>query len=150
MAEALDSRRLLGFWEELPDDLVDLFSDSAQRNAFAAKVREIAIPDLVCVMDGGETAVATEHRGVEGLGEAWSDWLEPWDSYRLQIEDMVPGDGVIVILVRVEARTRTDAVEVEHAPAAVCVLCGDRLGRVEFHLDRRRAFEAAGLPQPGS
>jgi hypothetical protein len=150
VAEAIETRRLLAFWEELPDDLVELFSNSAQLDAFAARMREIAMPDLVCVMDGGEIAVATEYRGVEGLGEAWSDWLEPWESYRLQIEDVVQGEGVVVIPVRVEARTKTDRVEVRHAPAAVCVLRGDRLARVEFHLDRRRAFEVAGLPQPGS
>jgi hypothetical protein len=42
-------------------------------------------------------------------------------------------------------RTRTGGVEVEHAPAAVLFLRDEVLTRLEFHLDRRLAFAAAGL-----
>jgi hypothetical protein len=146
----MDEAVAAAIWEGLPEDLVELAADPEALAAAGARLAGVVTDDFVCVMDGGEGAFRSEYPGADGLMDAWGDWLEPWESYRLQIEDVIPGDGLVLVPVRVLARTRTDGVRVEHAPAGVCFLRGDRVARMEFHLDRRRAYALAGISPPGS
>jgi ketosteroid isomerase-like protein len=84
-------------------------------------------------------------RGLEGFATAWREWLEPWQAYRLEVEDYVDaGGGNIVALARVRAVTRRDGVEVRHDPAAVCAVRDGRIVRIGFYLDRADALAAAG------
>jgi ketosteroid isomerase-like protein len=86
-------------------------------------------------------------RGLEGFAAAWRDWLEPWETYRYEVEDYIDaGGGVVVALARVRAVTRRDGVEVRHTPAAVCTVRDGRVARVGFYLDRAEALAAAGIP----
>jgi ketosteroid isomerase-like protein len=86
------------------------------------------------------------YRGLEGFLEGWRDWLAPWASYHLEVEDFIEvGDDMVVTLARVHAKTQRDGVAVEHAPAAVWTFEGGKVVRVEFYLNREEAFEAAGL-----
>jgi ketosteroid isomerase-like protein len=147
MDEALASDRLADLLGWMQGDLVEMFSDPTRGGELGAAMREIAAPDFVCSMIGGEPGPSSERHGVEGLSKAWEDWLEPWERYDLEIEDVVAADDRIVVLARVRARTKTDGVEVEHAPAAVFSFRDALLVRLEFHLDRRLALAAAGLPQ---
>ena len=79
-------------------------------------------------------------RGLEGLARGWGEWLEPWESYRYEVEDYVDaGGGAVVVLARVRARTHRDSVEIEHAPAVVCQVRDGRLVRLDFYLERRDA-----------
>jgi hypothetical protein len=148
MDEALASDRVAETFSWMQGDLVGMISDPARRSELEEALGRIAAADLVCVMVGGEPGPVSEQDGVEGVGRAWEDWLEPWESYDLRFEELIPADGAFVVLGRVRARTKTDGVEVEHAPAAVLFFREDALTRLEFHLDRRLAFAAAGLPRP--
>jgi ketosteroid isomerase-like protein len=85
------------------------------------------------------------YRGVEGLIEGWRDWLEPYSSYELEVEDLIDGGEAIVTLVHVQAITARDGVPVEHRPAAVWTVRDAKVVRVAFYLDRDHALEAAGL-----
>jgi hypothetical protein len=148
MDEALATDRVAAFLDWAQGDLVGSLSDPERGEELGAALGRIAAPDLVCMMVGGEPGPIAEYRGIEGVAGAWEDWLEPWGSYDLRLEEMVSADDAIVLLVRVRARTKLDDVEVEHAPAAVFFFRDEVLTRLEFHLDRRLAFAAAGLPQP--
>ena len=84
--------------------------------------------------------------GVTGFVQGWRDWLEPFESYRLKMEDVIDaGDDNVLIAARVTARTRRDGVVVEHSPAAICTVRDGQVTQVAFHLDRAQAFAAVGL-----
>jgi ketosteroid isomerase-like protein len=83
--------------------------------------------------------------GPEGFVEAWSDWLEAFDSYEIESEELIDAGDEVVALVRVQARTKREGVLVEHRPAAVWSVREGRIVRVRFFLERERALEAAGL-----
>src|SRR6476620_2312971 len=35
-------------------------------------------------------------RGLQGFAEAWQDWLEPWESYYIEVEEFIDaGDEVV-------------------------------------------------------
>jgi ketosteroid isomerase-like protein len=89
-----------------------------------------------------------EGHGIAALIEGWQDWLIPWESYVLTAEDFLDAGDKVVMLARVRGRTSRDGVEVEHSPAAVWSVTGDKVTAVTFFLQRDEALEFAGLKQP--
>jgi hypothetical protein len=85
--------------------------------------------------------------GLEGLIEGWRDWLEPWASYRMELEEVIDAGDRVLSLIHVTAKTSHDGVEVEHRPAAVWAVEGGVVVAVTFYLDRDQALEAAGLSE---
>ena len=138
-----DADALRSLWVDGPVDLVALFGLDAS-----------AWPQLFAML-GPDTSVTFRpllpgaddpgYRGPAGLAAGWTDWLEPYDSYVIEIEDFVDAGDYVYMPVRVHARTRRDGVAVDHAPAAVCQMRDGRPARVAFYLDREEARAEAGL-----
>ena len=55
----------------------------------------------------------TSYSGIEGFREMWIDWLEPWVTYRVQVDEMFEVGDRVVVLVRDRARRPGMDVEVE-------------------------------------
>jgi ketosteroid isomerase-like protein len=128
-------------------DLVQLFGAESAVDALLADADAGAMsPDAVIdFVAAGPGLGNRELRGVEGLVEGWRDWLEGWDSYVLQLEEILDAGEYVVSLVRIRGRTTRDGVEVEHTPAAVWKIEDGIVVALTFYLDRDQAFEAAGL-----
>jgi ketosteroid isomerase-like protein len=84
-------------------------------------------------------------RGLSGFAESWRDWLEPYDTYYIEVEGLIDAGEQVVSLTRAVGQTTRDGVAVEHRPGAVWSLREGRIVRVRFFLEREEAFEAAGL-----
>ena len=84
------------------------------------------------------------YRGVEGLRSALLDWLEPWESYRPEIEELVDLGDRVAVLTRDYGRRKGVEREVDFKGVSVYVFRGDKISRIEFHFDARR-----GLPRSG-
>jgi ketosteroid isomerase-like protein len=85
------------------------------------------------------------YRGIDGFADGWRDWLEPYESYWIEVEDWIDaGDEDVLIPVRIRARTHRDGVVVEHSPAAICTVRNREIVRAVFYLDRGEALEAIG------
>ena len=126
-------------------DLVEVFA--TEDSMVAGLDPDAFADDLRVEFISGESAGAqqTEYRGGEGLLEAWKDWLSPWTSYRIDVEDILDGGDEVVAFVRIEGRTVHDDVVVQHAPAAVYTVRDLTVTRLRFYLDRDDALAAAGL-----
>ena len=74
--------------------------------------------------------------GAEGFRERWTDWLEPWESYRIYYDDIVERGDRVVALVRMRGVTKRDGVEMEHEAAGVFRFEGDEIVELEFTLER--------------
>lgn len=125
------------------DIVADLLEDAQEtREEFAA----LAEPDFECIMLGPEYAVARfDGQGFEGFRKIWLEWVSPFDSFRVDVEEVVDVGDRVLSLVRLTGLTKTGAVEVESPAAAVWTIRAGKLTRVEFHLDRDAAKRAAGL-----
>jgi ketosteroid isomerase-like protein len=88
-----------------------------------------------------------EARGGDGLLAMWREWLEAWESYRLEVEELIEAGENVVVFARVEARTKRDGVLMHHSPAAVWRFRGGKIAAVHFYLDREEALESARLPE---
>jgi ketosteroid isomerase-like protein len=126
--------------EDVPTALAD--PDRVERLKRVAD--EVCTEDVVVEMVGDEN-FRQERRGVDGFLDAWLDWIQPFETFRVEIEDMTDTGPCLLILVRQIGRPRGADTEIENEGAAVWMFEGDRVARVEFHLDREVAMRAAGL-----
>jgi ketosteroid isomerase-like protein len=111
----------------------------------AERMREISAPDLETAMIAEEGGLHAEFHGVDGYREAWTDWLEPFDSYRVELEEVrETADGLIVLTRQWVTPKGTDS-SIAGEAAGVLRFADGRLQRIEFHLDRDAACRAAGL-----
>lgn len=110
----------------------------------AGLLRENAHPDFVTVMVS-HGAIPTEYAGPEGFHEALSDWISPYESFRLEIDETITLPDKFVFLARQIATTKHDGVEIETSSATVWSLVDDQIRQATFYLDQRAGLEAAGI-----
>ena len=125
-----------------PDtDLVALFRDdpTALRalSPFFHEDCELVAPRVI----GGGQRLA----GIEGLRAMWLDWLDPWESYRAEIEDVIDAGDDVVVLFRDHGRHPEMDVEVSVSGATTWTVRNGKVARVVFFVDRSEALAAAGL-----
>jgi ketosteroid isomerase-like protein len=125
-------------------------NDAAAAERLTSAVESVAAPDLVSVMIGPDQSFRAEYRGVDGLIEGWRDWLSPYESFRMEVDDLIEGDDVLVTCVRQFGTPVGGGPELEAEGAAVWWLRDGRLVRVEFNLDREAALRSAGLDRQSS
>jgi len=126
-------------------DLVAALRDEAGLAAFRETLAAITTPDVEVVMSG-PGGFSSTFRGVDGFLEGWRDWLEPFTSYRMELdpEPRISGDAV-VLFARQGASPRGSGAAVTDDAASVAFLRDGKIHRIEFHLDREMALRAAGL-----
>jgi ketosteroid isomerase-like protein len=96
--------------------------------------------ESVAVWRGGAT-----YSGVEGFREMWLDWLEPWASYRVQVDEVIDAGDLVVVLVRDRGRRDDTDAEVELRSGSVWEVRGGRVVRVQFCANQEEARAVGGL-----
>lgn len=138
-------RRLLGPFEQ--GDLAPLFRDDTINASIRAASEPFFTPDFECVFvrqDVGRAAYV----GLDGLRAAWLDWLQPWESYEAEVENVIDaGHDRMVVLSRDHARPKGSSAETDFAGAPVWTIRGDKVARIEFYWDRTEGLTAAGLEE---
>jgi ketosteroid isomerase-like protein len=124
-------------------DIAPLFRDD---RAFA-QVREALAPVITedfenLVFLPGQTRT---DRGADGLRTNWLDWLEPWASYRVSVEEVIDLGGRVLVLSRHSGRRNDTEAEVEMVAAAILTFRDGRVARWEDYADRAAGLEAAGV-----
>jgi ketosteroid isomerase-like protein len=135
----------------LDGDVVERLRDEDSVARLLELLTEVAAPDLECVMvapDYVGPRGRLSYTGPEGFVEAWREWVEAYEHYTIEIEDIVEGtEGRVLIIARQRGRTRVGGVEVEELAAAVWTVSDGKLARMEFHLDPETARRDAGLDE---
>jgi hypothetical protein len=101
-------------------------------------------PEFVTIMSS-ESGVPLEYSGVEGFREALSDWISPYERFRLEIDEAIPLPDKIVFVARQIATTKHDGVEIETPSASVWWLDDGLIRQASFYLDQRMGLTAAGI-----
>jgi hypothetical protein len=109
-------------------------------------LRYNAHPDYVTLMVS--EAVSLDYAGPEGFKEAWEDWITPYESFRVELDEVIRLEDKIFFSVRQIVTTRQSSVEVSTPSAAVWWLEDGTIRQAGFYLDRRAGMKAAGLASP--
>jgi ketosteroid isomerase-like protein len=129
------------------EDVVSALNDDSDQTV-PRLFMELAHPDFEVSMVGPEYAPATlDYTGVDGFVAAWRDWTSAYESFRIEVDEIVDAGDNVVSLVRQTGIPKGAHAEIETAGAAVWMIRNGRLRRVEFHLDRDAALRAAGLEE---
>jgi ketosteroid isomerase-like protein len=107
-------------------------------------LRERAHPEYETVMVPVEGPPLTHH-GVAGFREALADWLSPWNEFSFEIEEILPVDDMIVMMVRQTGTTKHGGVEITTESGTVWWIQDERIRRASFYLDRDAARKVAGI-----
>jgi ketosteroid isomerase-like protein len=109
-------------------------------------LRHNAHKDYVTLMVS--EAASLDYPGVEGFREAWTDWLSPYESFRIELDEVIQLEDTLVFVVRQLATTRQSSVEVETPSASVWWFEDARVKQAAFYLDRQAGLKAAGIASP--
>jgi ketosteroid isomerase-like protein len=120
--------------------------DEALIERMIAALAPIADAQVTTVMAGPDESFSTTHEGVDGIREAWADWLDSFAEVRFEIEGIEEVGENVLTLGRQIGKSRQAGVEIEQPSAAVWKFRDGKLRRVEFHLDRDRAYESLREP----
>ena len=89
----------------------------------------------------------TRH-GRDGFRRAWEAGQEVLEDLHFDVERIVEGDDVIVVVVRISGRGRGGGVPIDSRFGHVLELRGDQVARVSWFQDPAEAFAAAGISAP--
>jgi ketosteroid isomerase-like protein len=109
-------------------------------------LRYNAHPEYVTLMVS--EAVTNDYAGPEGFREAWEDWISPYESFRVELDEVIRLEDKLVFTVKQIVTTRQSSVEVETPSAAVWWFEDGQVRQATFYLDRQAGLKAAGLSPP--
>jgi ketosteroid isomerase-like protein len=122
--------------------LHDLYADWARGNFRRTDVFD---PALVFVTDYPERAT---YYGLEGLREGWLGWLAAWDDFTTEAEEFISaGNGCFLVVVHLTGRGKESGVPIDAHAFNVVKLVEGKIVRLELHMQREDALEAAGLSE---
>jgi ketosteroid isomerase-like protein len=122
-------------------DIARLFRD----DRLFARAREALAPVLTddfvnVVIVPGQTRT---DEGAEGMRGNWLDWLEPWASYRVAVDEVVDLGERVLVLSRHSGRRKDMDGEVEMIAAAILTFRDGKVARWEDYAERAVGLEAA-------
>jgi ketosteroid isomerase-like protein len=74
-------------------------------------------------------------------------WLDAWESYRDQVDEIIDGSELVVGAVTVHGRGRGSGVQIAQTMFHVFEIRDAKIAQLREYLDRGRALEAAGLSE---
>jgi ketosteroid isomerase-like protein len=134
-------------------DIAQLFADEDAMARFETPLLPLIHPSFEVSLDSGYAGLsdATSERnlrGIDAFREMWRDWLSAWESFRLDVEDLLPlVDSRVLALVDMHARPKSGGIEMSLRGAAIWTLIDGQVSRIQLFLDRDEALEAAGLSE---
>jgi ketosteroid isomerase-like protein len=126
-----------------PDvDLVELFRDDQAYANLDAALGPIFHEDVESGFVGRHES---RNRGRDGFRQTWLEWLEPWESYRSEVERVIGCGDDVLVLVKDYGRKAGMSVEVRLFGAAVWTVRDGRIAKAYFFADRQDALDAVGV-----
>ncbi len=127
-------------------DIAELFRNDDMWSALVDAISPFFHSDFESVAPG---VPGTEkvHVGLDGMRAAWLEWLEPWLSYRTEIEQALDAGNRVLLLTHDYGRHGRVAQEVKVDGSAVWTISEGKIARADFFPARSEAFKAAGLSE---
>jgi ketosteroid isomerase-like protein len=103
---------------------------------------EVEIDDLDISLD------TERYRGHDSVRKWIGDWMESWESWRLEDVQVQPvGDDRAIGLFLVHAKGKGSGIELSRRDAMVCTLRAGKIEKGTYYNDQQQALEAVGLTE---
>ena len=87
-----------------------------------------------------------EYTGLAEVRASWRTWLQAWDRFSIQAEDVVAGsDDRYVVMQLFRGKGKVSGLESENRSAAVVTMRDGLIARMEGFWDRDAALHSAGV-----
>jgi ketosteroid isomerase-like protein len=86
-----------------------------------------------------------EYHGVEGAQQFLDEWLETWDDWELELEELHDAGNQVVAIVRQRGRSKAMGLPVDMTLAQVFTLRDGKQVRMQMYAQTSEALQAAGL-----
>ncbi len=131
-------------------DVARVLADEQETAEWLDAVAHLFAPDVQGTMRFPGMAPVTYAGGLEGLADAWRDWLRAWSTYRFEVEEVLDGGDCVVVVKLGRGKPRPEAPEMLLRRAAIWTVQNGLITRVDFNLPYSEALALAGLAaQPG-
>jgi ketosteroid isomerase-like protein len=127
-------------------DLVQLFGDDKQWAEVTERIANLFQPDFECAFLGS-TPSGQVYAGLDGFRDLWLDWLAPWATYRIEVEQATDLGDRVLLLIRDYGRRESRGEEVAMNGSAIWTIRDGKIARAEFYPLRSEALKAAGLEE---
>jgi ketosteroid isomerase-like protein len=111
-------------------------------------VGEFVHPEIVFIRIGSELPdVAGEWRGKEGLRQATAEYLNVFEDYRFEVEEIRDLGDRVLVLERHSARGKLSGASISQDVGTILTLGDGLIVRWEYYWERAEALEAAGISE---
>jgi ketosteroid isomerase-like protein len=87
-----------------------------------------------------------EYTGIAEVSAAWRKWLQAWDGFSIEAEEVVAGsEGTYVVMQLFCGKGKASGLESEERSAVVVTMQDGLIARMEGYWDRDAALQAAGV-----
>jgi ketosteroid isomerase-like protein len=85
------------------------------------------------------------YEGIAGAKSFMRDWLEAWDDWELELDELHDTGDKVVAILRQHGRSKATGLEVEMVFAQVFTIRDGKQARMEMYADPNEALKATGL-----
>ena len=126
-------------------DVAAALADEASTARWLAEVESYCDPAVRGTMRFRGMSAVTYAGGLEGLAEAWRDWLRSWSSYCFEMEDVLDGGDRVVVVKLGRGRPRPGAPETVLRRASIWTVRDGLITQVDFNVPYGEAMSTVGL-----
>jgi len=122
-------------------DLAPAVNDDETTDWWRDRLADVFDPSVRGTMRLPGQAPVT-YSGLEGLRDAWREWLKDWASYHDEIEDMIDDGERVVVLHCCTGQPAPGEPEITRRSATVWTVRGGRVVGVDFNIPYGEALAA--------
>jgi ketosteroid isomerase-like protein len=128
----------------LTDDVAQQTRDKEALEELAAGLAEFMSPEIKTILNGPRySKIREEASGLDGFLRLWRDWVRPFHSYRIELDEIIDLDGRVLALTLGRARVEPGGAEIANRGGTICTVADGRVIQVESFIDQEHAREAA-------
>ena len=86
-------------------------------------------------------------RGHEGVADLYSEWIDSFEDFRVEVEELIDGGDAVIVMTRLRGRFRGSSEEVDLIEAHVWKLFDGKAVEIREYRTRAEALEAVGLSE---